>query len=133
MRFYSFYRCLVSYPILADGTTEEDYKFALDVFNSDNCVTLNELKEILREKKNKTPQNDSSPRENVDAFVTFDICDDKHEDLDVNQSDLARTYLSIIHVKVHLEHHYGLKQAICHVYMKSHIATYLPPPTNCTT
>ena len=92
---YSFYRCVFSYPILADGTTEEDYNFALDVLKTDNCVTLQELKEVLREKKNKTPQKEPSPEED---FVTFDVVDgqldvqDKDEDIDVSESDLARTH-----------------------------------------
>ena len=90
-----FPRCVFSYPVLADGTTKEDYDFALDVLNTDNCVTLQDMKmERRKRKKNPTP-NQPSPGEYEERVSTFDIGQweldgaDKTEDLDDSEKDIA--------------------------------------------
>ena len=88
----------MSYPVLADGTTEEEYHLALDVLKTDNCVTLKELKIHRRKKKNNPSQNKPSPGEYEERVSTFDIVDwelddvrDKNKDLDISDNEVART------------------------------------------
>lgn len=88
----------MSYPVLADGTTEEEYHLALDVLKTDNCVTLKELKIHRRKKKSNPSQNKPSPGEYEERVSTFDIVDwelddvrDKNEDLDISDNEVART------------------------------------------
>ncbi len=80
-------RCVLSYPVLADGTTKEE---ALDVLATDNCVTLNEWKKYRRKKKSNPSPGECEER--VSRFDALDLdleCEDFNEELDVSESDVA--------------------------------------------
>ena len=86
-------RCVLSYPVLADGTTKEEYSLALDVLATNNCVTLNEWKKYRRKKKSNPSPGECEERVSMFDALDLDLeCEDFNEELDISESDVARSF-----------------------------------------